>query len=118
MSLSEQVEQLIPHLRRYARAASGDSALADECLCVTVQKIIDDRASFQDLDYSELERAIFKALEPVLIARCGNTFQQLAWRALILTELEGFSIAETAHVLGVESSSVASMLKLPPQSAD
>lgn len=111
MTLSEQLERLLPRLRGFARASTRDADLADECvedaikrlLGLPRQNMIETGVGYQFHFYRLVEEALCK--------KAGGSFEKRAWRALILVHVEDFSVSETAHILGVDSFEVRKLVR-------
>ncbi|MEQ8558001.1 MAG: response regulator [Henriciella sp.] len=110
----DQIEATIPFLRRYARAATGNRASADELVAVMLEKI-----SESDPDPHEpgLRCHLYSVLDAHLVTRFpdagADATRLLASserRALLLTELENFSVADVATIMGKPEVEVLDLL--------
>jgi DNA-directed RNA polymerase specialized sigma subunit, sigma24 homolog len=128
MSLSTRIAAHLPYLRRYARAVTGTQTSGDAYVSATLEALIADVSSFPEASSDRV--AIFK----MFAAFFGSTTLDVkpidspyAWekraaanlaavppkarQAFILVSVEGFSQSETAEILGVSTSDVATMLE-------
>lgn len=108
MTLSETVEHQLPYLRRYARAVAGGAALGDLAVEAMLQRLIASmpgqatRVSlFGALDETLCQSDLW-ASGRIIIASPGR-------RSLLLTAMEGFSMAEAAAILGVAETDIAAL---------
>ena len=63
MWASERIEKLVPYLRRYARAATGDTKIGDACVERTLQNVLE--LSLQpDFEFDRYDRESSPSLLP------------------------------------------------------
>lgn len=132
MSLSAQVANNLPFLRRYARALSGSQATGDAFVRATLEAILADKAlrdslsgsrvplynvfnkvwssAYLDVPDSAHDAGGANGHETAVHERLG-TITPLNRQALLLTTLEEFSIPETARILELEESEVENLLR-------
>lgn len=133
MSQTSLGAQLVPHLpyvRRYARALTGNQVAGDRIVRATLEAIVEAPELFpRNVDprvglYSLFETLWLASYEAggdnALSAADSNAdlavqsrlsgITPLSRRALLLTTMEGFSIADTAHLLRVEQGEVAALV--------
>src|SRR5262245_64697617 len=121
--LSQEIVKRLPYLRRYARALTGSQARGDDCIRACLEKLIDEpqrialdgdvRLQLYSLFHeiwaplAEVDRAAGGApADRTIVARL-EALAPLERQMLLLTALEGFSIAAAAQIL-----------KLPAATAD
>lgn len=110
MALSDDLLHLLPRLRRFARASLGDKALADDCVANALEAVIRDVKCGTPPISADLESTLFRYVETSLVAATDDAERQVAWRALILVQLEEMSSAEAAKVLNVHPAVVVRAL--------
>jgi DNA-directed RNA polymerase specialized sigma24 family protein len=106
MSFSATVGPELPYLRRYARALTGSQTLGDGAVRETLEALLAAPQEFEAAKSprQELYRVFHKlwhgmsnvAGEGGLVASLSMHMRQ----SLLLTAIEGFSISETAAILG------------------
>lgn len=111
MWAADRIEKLVPYLRRYARAATGDTQIGDSSVERVLKQIL-VKALENELDEDEVTReAIFKQLEldleQVVEGRAAK-----ARRALLLIAVEGFPENVARRVLGVDQEELAQLVEL------
>ncbi|MCR9271063.1 MAG: hypothetical protein NXH72_13810 [Hyphomonadaceae bacterium] len=111
MSEADEIENLVPYLRRFARACLGNAETADDVVVAALTELV----QFTDLhslrDERPLQHHLYRLVAKKMNAQFGDGFNQKAWRAFILIEVEGISLDETAAILGVSSAEIALMLR-------
>lgn len=109
MWTAERIEKLVPYLRRYARAATGDTAKGDACVERVLQQIIDLSldTSFEETDFDR-ER-LFAMLDQQLDRLSGSSAAR-ARRALLLIAVENFQHAVVRRILNVSEDELEKML--------
>lgn len=109
MWTAERVEKLLPYLRRYARAATGDTATGDACVERALQKVID--LSFDaGFDETQFDRErLFKMLDAELDQIAGSPAAR-ARRALLLIAVENLPRLVARRILGVSEDELEKML--------
>lgn len=110
MSLSDEIETLLPRLRRFARAATANKDLADRCVERALMTLIDSEGEptrHQDLSG---QVRLYRAVEKELERQAGGSFEKQAWRALILVFVEEFSPFEAGRILGISAEKVKEMV--------
>lgn len=114
MSLKEAIGPELPYLRRYARAVTGAQALGDAAVRETLEALLEAPSEFDKDQPARLELyRIFHHLwhsdvsTPLALDGPVSHLSQRARQALLLTAVEGFSIAETALILGADSDEIS-----------
>ncbi|MDP1555326.1 MAG: hypothetical protein Q8L84_07710, partial [Hyphomonas sp.] len=102
MTASETIEHQLPYLRRYARAATGAAAQGD----LAVERMLHALLAEPAARVSRV--SLFRALDAVLSANAAAS--PAARRALLLTAMERFSLAETAAILALPEPGLVSLL--------
>lgn len=110
LDISEIVEHQLPYLRRYARAVTGHSAQGDRA----VERMLEDLMTTPPAQATRV--TLFAALDRCLAAPAA-TESARARRALLLTAMEGFSLPDTAAILGAMPQDVTGLLERAEQEA-
>ncbi len=125
--LSERVTELLPFLRRHARALTGSQQAGDAYVAATLEAIISAPEEFPSPDVRIGLYRVFHTIwsstllpedssepEDPVEAIAGRRLAQLTppnRQALLLTVVEGFSNQEAAVVLGLTPSAVADLVE-------
>jgi CheY-like chemotaxis protein len=116
MTSTDQLSSALPFLRRYARAATGSQKTGDSLVRATLEAALEDSATRDRIASSQI--GLFKAfssmwssvdpqgdpspadLSKPSVSQLGRlpTFRR---QALLLNQLEEFSLADTAEILGI-----------------
>lgn len=108
MDTSGIVEHQLPYLRRYARAVTGQSAQGDR----GVERMLETLLSAPPAQVTRV--VLFAALDAVLgaslVRATGAATSPAARRALLLTAMEGFSLADAAAILGLAQADLTGLL--------
>ena len=114
MWASDRIEKLVPYLRRYARAATGNTQTGDACVERTLQKILD--LSLQpDFDFDRYDReGLFRLLD-VELDSVQKTREAKARRALLLTAVEAFPSTVACRVLQVRRDELLELIEMAEQ---
>lgn len=109
MWTADRIEKLLPYLRRYARAATGDTATGDACVERVLQQIIDLSldTSFEETDFDRAR--LFGMLDQQLDQLSGSSAAR-ARRALLLIAVENLPHAAVRRILGVSDEELEKML--------
>ena len=106
MSLKDALGPQLPYLRRYARALTGSQALGDAAVLQMLELLLATPNEF-DADEPtrpELYRTFHKLWQGMSsVSREGGPVASLSMhtrQSLLLTTIEGFSVRETARILG------------------
>ena len=114
MWAADRIEKLVPYLRRYARAATGDTQAGDASVERVLQKIL-VKALDNELEEDQVTReAIFQSLESDL-AQIIQGRAAKARRALLLIAVEGFPEHVVRRVLGVDADELTRLVELAEQ---
>lgn len=125
--LSVIVADLLPYLRRYARALSGSQATGDKYAATTLEALLHDRSVF-DEGYSH-KVALFKAFHAIwstsgaltegvedgISARAQKHLSRLApntREVLLLRTIEEFTGPEIAAITGLDEDEVAELYRI------
>ncbi len=131
MSLSAQVANNLPFLRRYARALSGSQATGDAFVRATLEAVLADKTLQDSLSggrvplYNVFNKVWSSAyLDVPQDQPLGNSGEHevavrerlgaitpLNRQALLLTTLEDFTMAETAKILDLDENRVADLVR-------
>jgi CheY-like chemotaxis protein/DNA-directed RNA polymerase specialized sigma24 family protein len=113
---ANQLASTLPFLRRYARAATGSQTTGDALVRATLDAALEDPAALADI--SSRQTGLFRAFsslwsalephddqQPARFAQPGGSqlgrMPTLRRQALLLNQLEEFSLAETAEILAI-----------------
>ena len=125
MTTSKTIAPHLPFLRRFARALAGAQAAGDAYVAATLEVLIEDPALFDKaLDsrialyrtFVGLWNSVDVNLKPeggsasTPVDRKLGTITPLPRQAFLLSAVEGFSPAETAQILGVDTSKVDELI--------
>ena len=124
MSLAEILRPHLPYLRRYARALTGSQKSGDAFVKATLEAIIADpkSMSIDDNVRVQLYRIFSRIWESANVRLTDdpdentaqnrlNAIPPISRQVLLLTALEGFSIAEVAKIADVGESSINDLLE-------
>ena len=129
MSVSDQLGETIPFLRRFARAVTGSQVTGDKFAAAALEAILADRSV---LDGHDVKVGLFKVFfgiwasagapvdedESGARAKAQQRLQSLtnnSREALLLHTVEGFSFDETAQVIGVSQSEAEELIRIARQ---
>ena len=111
MWIADRIEKLVPYLRRYARAATGETELGDQCVERVLQSVLTQSLeSGFEADRYDRER-LYTLLDDELNQLRPDPNAK-ARRALLLIAVEGFSEAITCRILGVKADDLPDMLEV------
>ncbi|MHA7899491.1 MAG: response regulator [Henriciella sp.] len=114
MWMADRVEKLVPYLRRYARASTGDATTGDTCV-ETVLKAILELSLEVGFDDNQVNReGLFRMLEQE-IQKINPDPRAKARRALLLIAVEGLPEKVAARVLGVDNDALVQMVEAAEQ---
>jgi CheY-like chemotaxis protein len=109
MWTAERIEKLVPYLRRYARAATGDTATGDACVERVLQSVIDLSldSSFEenDIDRERLFKMLDRELDQLASSQAAKSR-----RALLLIAVENLPQAMVRRIFGVSEDELEKML--------
>jgi len=125
--LSLVVAELLPFLRRYARALTGSQKSGDRYAAMTLEALLTDRSIFDEASSHKV--ALFGAFhriwqslgEPVQNDSTGLSGKALAHlarltvntrEALLLHTIEGFSVAEIAEIMETDQDEINHLLRV------
>ena len=98
----------LPYLRRYARAITGSQRLGDGAVRMVLESLLQDPDSFGDerpvkLELYRLFHHVWKqeAFGGIAHPRPTDLLDMRPRQALFLSAVEGFSIGDIAHILGL-----------------
>lgn len=125
MSLGQQLAVHVPFLRRYARALTGSQTDGDAHVRATLEAIVADPDAFpRDIDmrlalyqaFHRLwhpgdQRSAVPATMPERLAQARLApITPLSRQVLLLTAMEGFTVDDTARMLGLSAPRVTALL--------
>jgi DNA-directed RNA polymerase specialized sigma24 family protein/CheY-like chemotaxis protein len=118
MSVAVEISAYLPYLRRFARALTGSAASGDAYVVATLEIIVADAGGFpRGIDSRSALYRVFLRLwsstNSSLVPHTPNIVRSAAERnlqnitplprqAFLLRAVEGFSLSETAGILGVD----------------
>ncbi|WP_066707623.1 response regulator [Celeribacter ethanolicus] len=125
--LSLVVASLLPYLRRYARALTGDQQTGDKYAATTLEALLSDRSVFDQIESPKV--ALFHAFHLIWSsagAPTGEDETGLAKRAqahlrrltpntreaLLLHTIEEFTLDEVAEIMGTDADEVEHLLSV------
>lgn len=125
-SISDELGDNIPYLRRFARAMTGSQKSGDTFAAAALEAILVDRSV---LDGMEVKTGLFKVLYGIWasagapVEESENGLQAKAQRhlakltndsreALLLHTIEGFNFREIASIVGVEESEAEQLVDI------
>jgi CheY-like chemotaxis protein/DNA-directed RNA polymerase specialized sigma24 family protein len=126
-SLSVRIGALLPYLRRYARALTGDQTSGDRYAAATLEALLEDRSVFEE-GLSE-RVALFKAFHMIwsssgaplglpekgIAARAQRHLSRLTENtreALLLKTIESFTIADIAAIMNIDVTEADHLVKV------
>lgn len=101
LSIAERIEGILPYLRRYARASTGDTQLGDSCV-ENVLKFVLAQSLEADFDTGQYNRVGLFALLNDELERSSPSQSAKARRALLLSAVEGFEEPAICRILAVK----------------
>lgn len=109
MWTADRIEKLVPYLRRFARASTGDTSTGDACVERVLQRVIDVSldTGFEDaaFDRERLYQMLAEELNALNAAPAAR-----ARRALLLIAVENLPSATVRRILGVSAEELEKML--------
>ena len=111
MGVADALEKELPFLRRYARAITGSTEQGDLLVEDMLVGLLDADEYPQDRPdlFSGLDR-IVASFHPSTGADEIAALSTDARRAFLLTAMEGFTLSETARIMGLEASAVTQLI--------
>ncbi len=115
-SQTKQIAAALPYLRRYARAATGSQSTGDALVRATLEAALEDPDTLAQISASQIGlfrafSAMWSSIDPqgdqspaalsqLSVSQLGRvpTFRR---QALLLNQLEEFSLVETAEILNI-----------------
>ena len=125
MSISKDIAPLLPCLRRFSRALNGSLESGDASLTATLEYLLEDPALFsRQLPPRVALYRVFLDVwstnhfaEPTIDSSKASAFDRKlaslsprARQAFLLRTVEGFTLSETAAVMGLDSARVNTLL--------
>lgn len=113
MTMKTELAAELPLLRRYARALTGSQSLGDAAVRETLEALLEAPDGFDAVKPIRLAlyryfHQVWKGMDGVAAELCLITYLPVSARqSLLLTAVEGFSIAETAFILDRPVATVA-----------
>ena len=124
MGLSQSISAALPNLRRYARALTGSQAAGDNMIAGVLEALVADpsklagidsvkvglyRLFLQDYNREASPRAFAPGTEAESVAdQRLSRLSPIPRQAYLLRALEGFSVEDASHALGVSADEIAS----------
>lgn len=115
MSIAAKVEECIPYLRRYARAATGSTVSGDTCVELALQSILEG-ALGPELNVGDPSRAELYKLVDIHLDHVSYSGDSRARRAILLVAMEGLSNEEASGVLGVDTGQLNALIEVAQES--
>lgn len=109
MSIADRIESLLPYMRRYARASTGNTIIGDACVERVLQTVLDQSLN-ADFDPSRYDRIGLYAQLDTELDRLATSDNAKARRALLLVAVEGFDDITVRQILKVDADTVADLL--------
>lgn len=109
MSIAERIEGLLPYLRRYARASTGNTLTGDACVERVLQGVLDHSLD-GDFDLEQFNRVRLYALLDQALDRISTSKNAKARRALLLIAVEGFAQNTACQILNVTQDELQNLL--------
>jgi DNA-directed RNA polymerase specialized sigma24 family protein len=125
MPISKDIAPLLPHLRRFSRALNGTLESGDAYLAAALESLAKDPSSFSRelpprVALYRLYLAVWsrtrdrhplpEASETTAFDRNLSALSPGVRQAFLLTSVEGFSHAQTAAIMGVDTACVGALL--------
>lgn len=131
--LSVIVADLLPFLRRYARALTGSQERGDKYAAITMQAFLTHRSIFETASSAKV--ALFASFHQSWIntgVRVENTETGLSAQAqrhlagltnntreaLLLNTMEDFTVAEVAEIMAIETSEASELLQIAEEEVE
>ncbi len=111
MSFADRTEKLVPYLRRYARAATGNTQVGDAAVEAVLEAVL-TLSLESDFEPTEFDReGLYRLLDQELDA-ISNAPAAKARRALLLIAVERLPSQMACRILGVRPNVLTEMLEL------
>ncbi|MES2498283.1 MAG: response regulator [Pseudomonadota bacterium] len=128
MSLGQKLAPHLPFLRRYARALTGSQSHGDTYVRAALEAIVaapDDfpadvdarvglyrtfQVIWNSANYDEMDDSTADADREAIAQARLNTITPLSRQALLLTAMEGFTVADTAYLIETTPEEVESLV--------
>ena len=85
--MADRIEGLLPYMRRYARASTGNTQHGDACVERVLKRLLDQSLD-ADFDPARFDRIAIYALLDEELEREANSASAKARRALLLVAVE------------------------------
>jgi CheY-like chemotaxis protein len=135
MSLLATLAPHLPFLRRYARALTGDQATGDRYVRLALQALAEGEETLDEtlparvslyrlfhvrwLRDEPSDRGEASAPAPIVAARSHlMRIAPLSRQAFLLTAMEGFTLSETAQILGVDFAEIEALIQAAQHDID
>ncbi|MDK1488592.1 response regulator [Sinorhizobium sp. 7-81] len=132
MSLSTRIAPHLPYLRRYARAMTGSQAAGDAYVAAVLEALIEDVSLFPTTSHDRIALyKLFCSLFDKLDIDRTQLTSPFAWerkaaanlsliapaprQAFLLIAVEGFSTAEAAEIMNLDTGAFANLLAAASQ---
>ncbi|MEO1659376.1 MAG: response regulator [Pseudomonadota bacterium] len=111
MSFADRTEKLVPYLRRYARAVTGDTRTGDACVEAVLETVL-TLSLESDFEASQYDReGLYRLLDQEL-NQLSDSDAARARRALLLVSVERLPAVMACRILGVRANVLTEMLEL------
>jgi len=128
MSLGQKLAPHLPFLRRYARALTGTQSHGDAYVRATLEAIVaapDDfpqsvdvrvglyktfQAIWNSTNYDEIEAPVVNGEREAVAQARLQTITPLSRQALLLTAMEGFTVADAAYLIDTSPEEVEALV--------
>ena len=122
---ANRLAETLPFLRRYARAATGSQTTGDALVRATLEAALEDKATLDQISASQVGlfrafSAMWSSVDPQADASPSALSQlsvsqlarvpSFARQALLLNQLEEFSLAQTAEILNVSETEAGDLV--------
>jgi len=111
LAIAERIEGLLPYLRRYARASTGNTLTGDACVERVLESVLDQSLDV-DFDLSRFTRTDLYRLLDKELDRVATSQNAKARRALLLIAVEGFADKTACQILGVKLDGLQDLLTI------
>ncbi|MEO1187431.1 MAG: response regulator [Pseudomonadota bacterium] len=109
MSIADRIESLLPYMRRYARASTGNTVTGDACVERVLQHVLEQSLDV-DFDPSRFDRIGIYALLEHELDRLTRSDDAKARRALLLVAVDGFDDITVRQILKVDADQLSRLL--------
>lgn len=112
MSPADELERMLPRLRGFAHAVSGDAELADRSIERVLMQILNELELGQNPMQKAFQYYVYHLLDRSLERIDEESPASLTMRAIVLVEFEKFSPREAACILGTSATRIESLISM------